>query len=165
MRFRFPCLLMAVALVGVTSNLAQAQGSFFSSLSGTVPDSSGGVIPGANVKIKNNGTGEEFNTVTGNDGGFTVPSLPGGTYSVEVSLSEFLNAFNKPYFNTGTTAGGAAGTPLGFTNNFTQPQGPFQTGTPFSNAIAGTSVDSFRLTQLLSDNQSRTVQLVWRVKW
>jgi hypothetical protein len=52
------------------------------------------------------------------------------------------------------------------TTNFTSPGGPMATGgTPISNAIAGTSVDAFRLTQLLGDNQSRTAQLIWRVRW
>jgi hypothetical protein len=84
-------LVLAAVLIGFTAS-AFAQGSFFTSLSGTVVDSSGGVIPGANVKIKNNGTGEEYNVVSGGDGGFTVPSVPGGTYSVTVSLMGFKTA-------------------------------------------------------------------------
>src|SRR5262245_972441 len=82
---------LAVALGAglMASASAYAQGSFFTSLSGTVVDSSGGVIPGADVKIKNNGTGEEFNAVSGSDGGFTVTTLPGGSYSVTVSLMGF----------------------------------------------------------------------------
>src|SRR6058998_2917494 len=90
------CLLrrgvFAVLIIAAASTLASAQGSFFTSLSGTVADSSGAVIPGADVKIKNNGTGAEYNTVTASDGGFTVPSLPGGTYSVTVSLMGFKTA-------------------------------------------------------------------------
>src|SRR6266581_2857796 len=78
---------LVLALLG--SPLAYGQGSFFTSLSGTVVDSSGGVIPGADVKIKNNGTGAENNTVTATNGTFSVPSLPGGTYSVTVSLQGF----------------------------------------------------------------------------
>jgi carboxypeptidase family protein len=71
---------------------ANAQGSFFGSLSGTVADNSGAVIPGADVKIKNNDTGAEFNAVTGSDGGFTVASMPGGTYTVTVTLQGFKTA-------------------------------------------------------------------------
>src|SRR5262245_30996725 len=77
--------------IGVAS-AAQAQGSFFTSLSGQVVDTSGGVIPGADVKVKNNGTGAEFTTVSASDGAFTIPSLPGGTYSVTVSLMGFKTA-------------------------------------------------------------------------
>src|ERR1700738_872662 len=85
-------LVLAAALTLAVSAAAHAQGSFFTSLSGTVVDSSGGVIPGANVKIRNNGTGTEFNAVSASDGGFTVPSLTGGSYSVTVSLMGFKTA-------------------------------------------------------------------------
>src|SRR5687767_11253876 len=46
--------VLALLIVAAASTLAFAQGSFFSSLSGTVADSSGAVIPGADVKIRNN---------------------------------------------------------------------------------------------------------------
>src|SRR4051812_3952500 len=84
-------VLAAVLTLGVSAS-AYAQGSFFTSLSGVVSDAQGGVIPGANVKIKNNGTGEEVNTVTASDGGFAAPSLPGGVYTVTVSLMGFKTA-------------------------------------------------------------------------
>jgi len=92
MRLKFG--ICAAVLIGLllASPLAYAQGSFFTSLSGTVVDSSGAVIPGADVKIKNNGTGAEYNTVTASDGGFSVPSLPGGTYTVTVALMGFKTA-------------------------------------------------------------------------
>jgi hypothetical protein len=80
---------LATAFAGTS---AYAQGSFFTSLTGTVADSSGAVIPGADVRVKNNGTGEEHNAVTGADGGFTIPSLPGGSYSVTVALMGFKTA-------------------------------------------------------------------------
>ncbi len=84
------CLL--VALLTLSAASAYAQGSFFTSLSGTVTDSSGAVIPGANVLVKNTGTGIQNDAVTGTDGGFTIPSLPGGIYSVTVSLMGFKTA-------------------------------------------------------------------------
>src|SRR5215467_7262235 len=65
-------LVAAWALAGVAATVS-AQGSFFTSLSGSVVDTSGAVIPGASIRIKNNGTGEEFDTVTGADGAFSVP--------------------------------------------------------------------------------------------
>src|SRR3954462_5106494 len=82
-------VVAALLLVVFTSAGAFAQGSFLTSLSGTVVDSSGGVIPGADVKVKNNGTGAENNAVTTDNGTFTVPSLPGGNYSVTVTLQGF----------------------------------------------------------------------------
>ena len=82
-------LLSALMLTLAAAAAASAQGSFFTSLSGAVVDAQGGVIPGADVKVKNTGTGIENNTVTGSDGTFTIPSLPGGTYSVTVTLQGF----------------------------------------------------------------------------
>src|SRR5205085_10391370 len=89
MTVRFVWVLLAASFVLSFTPRAFAQGSFFTSLSGTVADTSGAMIPGANVEVKNNGTGEKYNVVSGSDGGFTVASLPGGTYSVTVSLMGF----------------------------------------------------------------------------
>ncbi len=75
---------------------------------------------------------------------------------------EFLNALNSPYFNPASTGG----TPLGMTTLTTSPGGPLANGgMPIINTVAGGSVDNFRLTNLLGDNQSRIIQLVWRVRW
>jgi hypothetical protein len=82
-------LLSVIVLSVIAGRAVHAQGSFFTSLSGTVVDTQGAVIPGADVKVKNNGTGIENNVVTGSDGGFTIPSLPGGVYAVTVSLQGF----------------------------------------------------------------------------
>ena len=88
-----------------------------------------------------------------------------GSVSAEFRV-EMLNALNAPYFNTASTAG----IPLGMTTPDTGaaaigPTEPMLTGTPVSNASAGTSVDSFRMMALLGDNQARIIQVVWRVRW
>ena len=67
---------------------ALAQGSATTSLSGTVVDSGGGVIPGANVEVKN-AAGVTFTTTTNSSGTFSVPSLDPGTYTVTVRLQGF----------------------------------------------------------------------------
>jgi len=64
MRFTLRAHAALVLALLLGSTLAYGQGSFFTSLSGTVVDSSGGVIPGADVKIKNNATGAEFSAVS-----------------------------------------------------------------------------------------------------
>jgi len=83
-----------------------------------------------------------------------------GSWSAEFKV-EMLNALNAPYFNPASTAG----TPLGMSTTFTNTGGPRFTSTPVTNASAGSSADSFRLTDLLGDNQSRTMQVIWRVRW
>src|SRR6185295_3654981 len=77
---------------------------------------------------------------------------------------EMLNAFNSPYFNPGAPNAPqtGAGLPLGMTNTFstTGTGGPVATvGTPLGNSSSGSSVDSYRLTQLLGDNTARIIQL------
>jgi hypothetical protein len=70
-----------------------------------VTDTSGGVIPGAEVVVKNNGTGIEFNAITNEQGGFTVPAVDPGTYTVTVTLMGFKTAvLNNVVVNAATPA-------------------------------------------------------------
>ena len=82
-------VFLALALILAIGAPAYAQGSIFTTLSGTVVDAEGLPIPGANVKVKNNGTGQEIDLVSGGDGGFTAPNIPSGNYSVIVELAGF----------------------------------------------------------------------------
>jgi carboxypeptidase family protein/TonB-dependent receptor-like protein len=80
---------MAAFATVLTPATANAQGGVTSSISGIVLDSSGGVIPGADVRAKNNGTGAESTTVTTEAGTFTIPALLPGSYAVTVTLQGF----------------------------------------------------------------------------
>ncbi len=80
--------LVASLAVGAAPAWAQGGGAT-SSISGTVVDASGGVVPGADVKAVNNATRSEFTAVTGPQGNFTIPSVDSGTYTVTVSLMGF----------------------------------------------------------------------------
>src|SRR4029078_39596 len=81
-----------MVLVCVSAIPAFAQGSATTSLSGTVTDNSGGVIPRATVVVKNDATGVTYETITTESGTFNVPALDAGTYSATVSLSGFKTA-------------------------------------------------------------------------
>ena len=87
--------LVVIAMMSMTGTLAYAQGSTTSTLSGVVIDSGGGVIPGANVVVKNNATGTTFNAVTNSTGAFALPALDAGTYTVTVSVMGFKTAVMK----------------------------------------------------------------------
>ena len=75
------------------------------SLSGTVVDSGGGVIPGATVSAKNTATGQTLEVVSNESGVFSIPGIAVGTYSVTVTLSGFKTAvLNDVRIITGTPA-------------------------------------------------------------
>jgi hypothetical protein len=85
--FRIVSAMLLVATVSLTG-YAQGGGST-ASLMGSVVDQSGGVVPGATIVAKNDATGTEFNTVTAENGTFTIPAMPVGTYTVTVGAVGF----------------------------------------------------------------------------
>jgi hypothetical protein len=80
------------AIVLFATSIAFAQGSTKTTLSGVVVDSSGGVIPGATVLVKNKRTNVETTVITTSAGAFDVPALDPGLYNVTVSLQGFKTA-------------------------------------------------------------------------
>jgi hypothetical protein len=85
--------VLTVVMIGClrVSTLAQSQlGS--GSLSGVVTDSTGGVVPDADVTVLNAGTGEVRKTTTGPSGQFTVPVLPIGEHTVHVGKAGFVTS-------------------------------------------------------------------------
>src|SRR5215471_7743277 len=96
----------AIALVALTATMALAQGGVTSTLSGTVTDTTGAVVPGANVVVKRADTGVATEGVTNAEGQFTVPALNAGTYTVSVSLTGFKSVtLNDVVVNAGVPAG------------------------------------------------------------
>src|SRR5438876_476519 len=91
-------MLLLLSVLTTLSLTASAQVSSTSPLSGTVVDPTGSVVVGATVTVKNPSTGREFSTTTGDTGGFTIPALDNGVYTVRVSASGFksvvVNAVN-----------------------------------------------------------------------
>ncbi len=79
-------VLFALMLLLVTTASAQ---TFRGTILGSVSDTSGAVISGADVKVRNTGTGLERTTQTSGDGTYSIPELPIGTYTVTVSQGGF----------------------------------------------------------------------------
>ena len=81
-------VLAAVFFLSALAINANAQ-TFRGTILGTVTDTSGAAISGATVSVKNTGTGLLRTVTTDDDGNFSAPELPIGTYSVTVEKSGF----------------------------------------------------------------------------
>jgi hypothetical protein len=86
--------VFTLLLIAVLSSVCFAQGSG-SSLSGTVVDQTGAVIPGAEVVVRNDNTGTEYKAITADNGTFSIPSLSVGTYTATVSMPNFKQSITK----------------------------------------------------------------------
>src|SRR5215510_9292773 len=67
-------------------------------ITGTVADATGAVIPGSNVTATNTQTTLKYETVSTETGNFTLTQLPGGFYELTVELPGF-----KKYVRQGIT--------------------------------------------------------------
>src|SRR5947208_21469 len=77
-------VLVVFLLVGVT----QAQ-TITGSITGTVVDSSGAIVPGSKVTVTNEATGAERTLITTENGVFIFTNLVPTTYSVKIELAGF----------------------------------------------------------------------------
>ena len=78
----------AVAAFFIASGMLFAQ-TITSAIVGHVADPSGAPIPGAQVTVKNEGTGATRTVATSSDGSYFVPELLSGTYDVNISKTGF----------------------------------------------------------------------------
>ena len=61
-------------------------------ISGTVKDPSGAVVPGVSISVKSVATGAMRKTMTDSSGRYQVPALPPGAYNVEASVKGFATS-------------------------------------------------------------------------
>jgi hypothetical protein len=92
-------LLSCLLFVTPPSGFSQAANG---TITGTVSDASGAVIPGVNVEVKNANTGVVFSTISTETGNYTAPNLPPGSYSISAALPGF-----KKYDRTGVSLAAA----------------------------------------------------------
>ena len=79
-------LALVFALLFAPSTFAQ---TVTGTIQGTVTDSRGAVVPGADISIRNVETGQERNLKTGGEGTYVAPFLPLGKYTVTVTNAGF----------------------------------------------------------------------------
>lgn len=86
--------VLVVVLFGVSLSL-HGQINPTTSLSGTVVDPGGSVVPGAEIQVTDLGTAAVYRTTSGSDGTFLIGNLLPGEYSVAVKASGFQSAEYK----------------------------------------------------------------------
>src|SRR5215813_7441552 len=111
---RLGLLLVTLSLIATT---VPAQVTTSGRLSGVVADANGALIPKAEVTAKHDQTQTEYKTVTNEEGGWIIPSIPNGTYTVTISAQGFKTTVTKEVkvdagqvasLNTSLETGGAS---------------------------------------------------------
>ncbi|HUQ89009.1 MAG TPA: carboxypeptidase regulatory-like domain-containing protein, partial [Vicinamibacterales bacterium] len=108
------CCFLALFACSIPTATAQETTA---TVTGTVTDSSGGVLPGVVVSLKHVPTGRTFEGISGAEGGYLMPLLPIGTYEATFTLSGFqqrtvrgitLNVNDRVQVDATLSAGGVA---------------------------------------------------------
>ena len=86
-----PWILPLLILVFAATVFAQTTAS----IQGTVTDQSGAAIANAKITVKNAALGIQRTAQTNNTGGYEVPALPPGVYSVQVQTAGFETQLAK----------------------------------------------------------------------
>jgi hypothetical protein len=93
MRSILIALCCSILLVGVA--FAQTDRG---TITGTITDQAGAVIPGAQIEATNINTGSMFRTESSSTGNYTISQLPVGKYQLSASMPGF-----KQFMRTGIT--------------------------------------------------------------
>jgi hypothetical protein len=97
--FRVIALLLGITLLVCPLTFGQATGT----ITGTVADESGAVIPNITVTITNKATGVARTAVTNNEGYYSAPALLAGEYLVKVEASGFRTSEREAAVQVGST--------------------------------------------------------------
>ena len=82
-------LIFALAVVSFFSVTLHAQ-VVGGTISGTITDQTGAVIPNAVVLVHNQDTGTQRSLTTHSSGSYSAPSIPVGTYLVTATVTGFV---------------------------------------------------------------------------
>lgn len=93
--FRYAVSLCVFVLILGSFALTASAQEFRGTISGTVTDPNGAIIPGATVAVKNVDTNVTSTVTTNDAGAFTVPFLLPGKYNVTVTTSGFKTAVRE----------------------------------------------------------------------
>jgi carboxypeptidase family protein/TonB-dependent receptor-like protein len=82
---RFRRIGVSLGMLLAATLLAQDTGS----ITGTVRDVTGAVIPGANVTLRNTARDSVYKTVSNSSGDYLVAGLPAGSYNLSINVKDF----------------------------------------------------------------------------
>src|SRR5579884_1572772 len=82
---RLSCLAIAFSGLVSISNGQTTNGS----INGTITDPSGSAVGGVQVQVTNKQTGLQRSAMSGDNGAYTIPQLPPGTYDMTVQKAGF----------------------------------------------------------------------------
>jgi hypothetical protein len=83
--------MAGIVLMILSPNRIAAQAVSNAQIHGVIVDSSGAVVPDAQVKATQTETGQLRNTVSTSDGSYVLPDLPVGPYTLEITRQSFRN--------------------------------------------------------------------------
>jgi len=88
-------LVLLLAMLSLATVVVTAQITTSGRLTGVVSDAQGALIPKAQILAKNDQTQTEFKTATNDEGGWNIPSIPNGTYTVTITAAGFKTTVVK----------------------------------------------------------------------
>ncbi len=139
---------------------AWAQLRIVGSISGTVLDPTGAVIPNAKVVLRDNITGITKNTTSTAQGTFLFPDLASGTYEINVAVAGFQTAvLNKIAVSTSQTTDVRVNLTVGAASEtITVDGGGFQ-GLETSSQLVASTITTQTVAQLPVNNRSNVLAL------
>lgn len=91
-RTRLLMTMLVIALMGATSSVAQV---LYGTLTGTITDQTGAVVPNVTVTVANEGTGAVHSATTSQQGDYRVTNLLPGVYTLTVQQAGFAGFTQK----------------------------------------------------------------------
>jgi hypothetical protein len=89
LRLRRPSTLLCIVSLACFATFGVHAQSIFGTITGTVTDHSGAVVPGAAITLTNKTSGDVRRSTSNHDGYFSYSSVPAGEYNVLVAIAGF----------------------------------------------------------------------------
>jgi hypothetical protein len=147
---KFSILLLFVAFFTLALTKTASAQSDTSSLSGTVSDTSGAVLPNAKIVVRNEATHIERTTSSNESGNFNITNLEAGNYSIRVEA---------PNFETKTLGNVKVDPSIGRRVDITMKIGDTKTEVTVEAGANTIQTESASVGQLVTQEQVKNIQL------